>query len=144
MMISNLRFNFLEADERMNTSMEQILFYTTNKEKAAQVKEVCEGLEVSFRRLTPGDIQQSVAAVVSGDYKLPLGRSTPLPALYAQPELLLFSGLKDKTLDKFLKEYQKSGIAPTDLKAVVTPFNCTWTLYQLTEQLLREHRRLHK
>lgn len=124
--------------------MERILFYTTSKEKAGQVKALCEKLKIDFRRLTPGDIQQSVSAVVSGDYKLPLGKSAPLPALYVQPELMLFSGLKDKTLDRFLAEYRQAGIAPTDLKAVVTPFNCTWTLYQLTEQLLRERRRLGK
>ena len=124
--------------------MEQILFYTTDGGKAKQVEDLCLSLGLAFRRLTVGDIRYAVASVVSGDYKLPLGGPASVPLSYVQPELLLFSGLKDKTLDRFLKRFRAEGIAPVPLKAVVTPFNCTWTLYELTQQLQRERAVLGK
>jgi len=124
--------------------MELILLYTTNKEKAEAIEKLCQGLSFQFRRLTPADIHCSVAAVVSGDYKFPLGRKAPLPAAYVQPELLIFSGLKDKSLDRFLQQYKKAGLQPIQLKAVVTPFNCNWTIYDLTQQLQREHAAMHR
>ena len=118
--------------------MEQILLYTTDNMKAQKIEALCSSLGVGFRRLTVGDLRFSVASVVSGDYKLPLG-AAPLPSLYVQPELMLFSGLKDRTLNAFLKRYRQEKITPIPLKAVVTPFNCSWTLVQLTMQLQREH-----
>ncbi|MCQ2452727.1 MAG: DUF3783 domain-containing protein [Oscillospiraceae bacterium] len=124
--------------------MELVLLYTTNKDKAAAIEKLCGRLGFQFRRLTPMDIGCAVAAVVSGDYKFPLGRKAPLPAAYSQPELLVFSGLKDKSLDRFLQQYKKEELQPIALKAVVTPFNCNWTIYDLTQQLQREHDALHR
>ncbi len=119
--------------------MEQVLVYTRDKEKAGTIEALCSSLSIGFRRLTFGDLRFSVASVISGDYKLPLGAAPPLSALYVQPELMLFNGLKDRTLNAFLKEYRQENIAPIPLKAVVTPFNCSWTLLELTAQLQREH-----
>ncbi len=119
--------------------MEQVLVYTPDKEKAGTIVALCSSLGIGFRRLTLGDLRFSVASVISGDYKLPLGAAPPLSALYVQPELMLFNGLKDRTLNAFLKEYRQENIAPIPLKAVVTPFNCSWTLLELTAQLQREH-----
>lgn len=119
--------------------MEQVLVYTPDKEKAGTIEALCSSLGIGFRRLTLGDLRFSVASVISGDYKLPLGAAPPLSALYVQPELMLFNGLKDRTLNAFLREYRQENIAPIPLKAVVTPFNCSWTLLELTAQLQREH-----
>ena len=119
--------------------MEQVLVFTTDREKAQKIEGLCSSLGVGFRRLTIGDLRFSVASVISGDYKFPLGAAAPLPALYVQPELMLFNGLKDRTLDTFLKKYRQENISPIPLKAVVTPFNCSWTLVELTAQLQREH-----
>ena len=69
--------------------MEQILVYTTDKEKARKIETLCSSLGVGFRLLTLGDLRFSVASVVSGDYKLPLGAAPPLAAMYVQPELML-------------------------------------------------------
>ena len=119
--------------------MEQVLVYTQDAEKAQKIEALCASLGVGFRRLTLKDLRFSVASVISGDYKLPLGAVPPLSALYVQPELMLFSGLKDRTLNAFLKRYKQEKITPIPLKAVVTPFNCSWTLVELTAQLQREH-----
>ena len=123
--------------------MEQVLVYTSDKEKARKIEALCTSLGVGFRLLTLGDMRFSVASVVSGDYKLPLGAAPPLSALYVQPELMLFNGLKDRTLNAFLKKYRQENISPIPLKAVVTPFNCSWTLTELTGQLQREHARFN-
>ena len=123
--------------------MEQVLVYTSDKEKARKIEALCTSLGVGFRLLTLGDMRFSVASVVSGDYKLPLGAAPPLSARYVQPELMLFNGLKDRTLNAFLKKYRQENISPIPLKAVVTPFNCSWTLTELTGQLQREHARFN-
>ena len=54
------------------------------------------------------------------------------------PELILFFGIPDKLLDTFLAEYKKTDLERIRLKAIVTPTNLGWTVYQLTEHLNKE------
>lgn len=54
------------------------------------------------------------------------------------PELLVFCGLEDGLLDRFLAEYRRRGIDPIGLKAVATPHNLFWTVCELTEELEQE------
>ena len=56
---------------------------------------------------------------------------------------MLFQGLADKEVHRFLEMYRAEGIPTVDLKAVVTPWNLTWTLYELAEHLKEEHRSMH-
>ncbi len=61
------------------------------------------------------------------------------PAGYRQPEIMVFSGISSEGLDMFLGAWRMAGIAPVPLKAILTPYNYTWTVYQLTQELVREH-----
>ena len=60
------------------------------------------------------------------------------PALYNLPEFMIFNGFADEELDEFLHAYRAAGIPKIQLKAVVTPFNIGWTLYELIEHLKEE------
>ena len=66
-------------------------------------------------------------------------RENGVPADYKQPEVMVFSGITDTQLDMFLHGYKMGGISPIYLKAILTPYNYTWSLYQLTQELIREH-----
>lgn len=61
------------------------------------------------------------------------------PKEYRQPELMIFSGVSSEALDLFLGAWRMAGITPIFLKAILTPYNYTWTVYQLTQELIREH-----
>ena len=64
--------------------------------------------------------------------------SKKAPALYNLPEFMIFNGFADEELDEFLHAYRAAGIPKIQLKAVVTPFNIGWTLYELIERLKEE------
>ncbi len=67
-----------------------------------------------------------------------LQSSKKAPALYNLPEFMIFNGFADEELDEFLHAYRAAGIPKIQLKAVVTPFNIGWTLYELIEHLKEE------
>ena len=58
------------------------------------------------------------------------------------PDVIVFAGMKEECLDNFLKEYNGAGIAPTPLKAIVTPYNVGWSLSGLIAELIKEHKEL--
>ena len=61
-----------------------------------------------------------------------------MPESYRMPELLVFCGLEDGLLDQFLAGYRQREIEPIGLKAVATPHNLFWTVYELTTELEQE------
>ena len=61
-----------------------------------------------------------------------------IPQLYTMPELIIFSGFDENSLNEFLKAYKAKGIEKVQLKAVITPYNLNWTLYDLIEHLKEE------
>ena len=59
-------------------------------------------------------------------------------------EMLVFSGITEKIMDSFLDAYKNAGIAPIELKAVITMYNIFWTPVALFSELSRERRRIAK
>lgn len=68
------------------------------------------------------------------------------PGIYAAigfpVEMLVLCGLEEGDLDRFLKAYRKAEIAPVPLKAVLTPYNVSWTAEKLFGELMAEHTRM--
>ncbi len=54
-------------------------------------------------------------------------------------ELMVLYRFSDEKLSQLLRELRKSN-AQVDLKAVLTDTNCSWTLLELYDEVLREHR----
>jgi hypothetical protein len=120
--------------------MERIFLYTPKAEKRAQVQKLCQGLGMECREILPKDLNRYVAEVTGSGS--PARRPVPpeqAPVFYQMPELMLFYGLADGRLDVFLEEYKKAGIDRIDLKAVITPINNSWTIYELACELKREN-----
>ena len=119
--------------------MEKVLFYSDNEMKAEAIKSLCNELHVSFMRLKRGDLGSMVISLVSPSIDPIRSKKTSVPALYIQPEIMIMSGFEDKKLDVYLAAYRSRGIEPVDLKAVLTPYNCMWSVYELTQELEKEN-----
>lgn len=140
-----------------------VLYYTEDKGKAQQIEMLCGQLSFKTKRLRGSDAGTPVGKLagmsVKAETSSPAGmsinaekagaaaekngeapsRENGVPADYKQPEVMVFSGITDTQLDMFLHGYKMGGISPIYLKAILTPYNYTWSLYQLTQELIREH-----
>lgn len=105
------------------------------REKA--IAGLCKRLGFRVRKLKPADANVEIG-VLAGVCGAAGKDHVKAPALYQMPEMLIFSGMPEKGLDTFLAEYKAAGIEPVGLKAVVTPYNLTWTAYELAAELLKE------
>ena len=124
-----------------------VLFYTDNLKKEKQIKELCRSLGLVTRAIKKQDIKKPVGSIcaqggIKGSSLLIKEEKAKAPDKYNLPELIIFSGLSDEGVYKFLEEYKKSEIEPVGLKAVVTPTNISWSLYELVCELEKERKHL--
>lgn len=115
-----------------------IYAYSSSKEKIEAIKAASEKIGHKFGAISQGQLNDSVAKITMG-MNVPC-KSPKAPPLYVLPEVLLFAGMKDGELDKFLVIYKATGLSPVRLKAMVTPYNMNWSLYALVEELQKEAR----
>ena len=115
-----------------------VLYFIADSKKDKQVAKLCRRLGIRMKGLKPEDGDREIGALAGITRSASARNHGTMPAGYALPELLIFSGLPGEGLDAFLAEYKKAGIEPVGLKAIVTPHNLTWTVYELTAELVRE------
>ena len=118
----------------------QVFLHIPDKNKFDRISKLCEKSGYSCRRIQNADVNRTILELISGQSA---GKKVSAPPLYFLPEIMLFQGLADKEVHRFLEMYRAEGIPTVDLKAVVTPWNLTWTLYELAEHLKEEHRSMH-
>ena len=115
-----------------------IMFYTKDVHKSEQITNLCKKLDIRTRQIKPSDINMETGSL-AGIKNLGIKKEkNKAPVGYEMSEVMIFSGLSDSDLDIFLAEYKKENIAPIALKAVLTPYNISWTLYELIAELQRE------
>ena len=112
-----------------------ILMHINDREKAETVRRIAGNIGeeikvIGYRELNRTLTGLSLGRVLTGNVKI--------PALYQMPEILVFIGVEDKKTDRFLDEYKESKAEPIALKAVATPHNIGWTVYELIEHLKEE------
>lgn len=118
----------------------QVFLHIPDKNKLDRISKLCEKSGYSCRRIQNADVNRTILELISGQSA---GKKVSAPPLYFLPEMMIFQGLADKEVHRFLEMYRAEGIPAVDLKAVVTPWNLTWTLYELAEHLKEEHRSMH-
>ena len=118
----------------------QLFLHIPDKNKFDRISKLCEKSGYSCRRIQNADVNRTILELISGQSA---GKKVSAPPLYFLPEMMIFQGLADKEVHRFLEMYRAEGIPAVDLKAVVTPWNLTWTLYELAEHLKEEHRSMH-
>jgi hypothetical protein len=122
-----------------------IMYHVNDENKKIQLEVLCLGLSIQAKELKPSDLNEQVGRLAGIKGTLPQPASiNQIPAIFSMPELILFSGVPSSKLDEFLQSYKKLGLTPTKLKAVVTPNNVSWTLYQLINELSQEALRMDK
>ncbi|MBR4776365.1 MAG: DUF3783 domain-containing protein [Lachnospiraceae bacterium] len=125
--------------------MEALYIHTENIEKRSAINKLCENLGIKVKEIGYSDLNRTVLDIVAS---VPImfnnktningGTESKVPPLFLMPEFILFNGFNDESLQGFLAAYRKAGIEKVALKAVVTPYNITWTLYDLIEHLKEE------
>ena len=118
----------------------QVFLHIPDKNKLDRISKLCEKSGYSCRRIQNADVNRTILELISGQSA---GKKVSAPPLYFLPEMMIFQGLADKEVHQFLEAYRAEGIPAVDLKAVVTPWNLTWTLYELAEHLKEEHQSMH-
>lgn len=117
--------------------MKTIYQFIPDKKKRETVAKICREQNIALRELSLKDLNRTVAAICGVGMKTAAAHKSA-PAMYMLPEIMLFYGIDDKGLDLFLDAYNMSGAAMIRLKAVITPTNLGWTLYELAEELGKE------
>jgi hypothetical protein len=122
-----------------------IMYHVNDENKKIQIEVLCLGLSIPTKELKPTDLNEQVGKLAGIKGTLPQPTSTDkIPVIFSMPELILFSGVSSVKLDEFLQSYKSVGLTPTKLKAVITPNNVRWTLYQLINELSQEALRMDK
>ena len=117
-----------------------IMYYVQDEKKKIQMEVLGMSMSITTKQLKPSDLNTQVGTLigVKNIALLDMSQAEKAPAIFCMPEIIIFSGISDKMLDEFLFSYKKVGLTPTKLKAVVTPKNVNWTLYQLIRELSSE------
>lgn len=114
-----------------------VIYHIKDQKKEKKFIELCKRLQLYTRKIKPHDVNSSVGTL-AGFPGMTAKKEKKAPAGYELPELLVFSGMSDKKLDEFLAEYRREGIDTINLKAIVTAENISWSLYELTGELVKE------
>ena len=118
--------------------MATIWMHIPSLEKRKQIEEICKKNGWNSGLLSGKDLNCPLYQLVKFPFFGKEKEHKSLPPFYGMPELLLFAGLGDSELDHFLAAYKESGLKPVSLKAVVTPYNAGWSLYELILELQKE------
>jgi hypothetical protein len=121
-----------------------IMYHVHDENKKIQLEVLCLSLSIPTRELKATDLNEQVGKLAGIKGMTQNASGEKIPALFSMPEVILFSGVPNAKLDEFLYSYKNVGLTPTKLKAVVTPRNVSWTLYQLINELSQEAVKMEK
>ena len=122
--------------------MAGILLFGLKKEKECTVRAVAQKIGVDVTAVDRRDYGQKIGTLagISGFSKE--RKSYEGPDFAA--EMIVFSGLNPQQMDTFLAEYKATGEQPIPLKAIITPYNISWTADALFRELMKEHLQMGK
>jgi hypothetical protein len=117
-----------------------ILYYVQEEKKKIQIEVIGMSMSIETKQLKPSDLNTQVGklAGLRNVAPLDLTQIEKPPVIFCMPEIVIFSGVPNKSLDEFMLSYKNVGVPPISLKAVTTPKNINWTLYQLIKELSSE------
>ncbi|MDE7476627.1 MAG: DUF3783 domain-containing protein [Lachnospiraceae bacterium] len=126
------------------TQKSMIMYYVQDEKKKIQMEVLGMGMSIATKPLKPSDLNTQVGVLIGMKNITPIdpAQIEKVPAIFCMPEIIIFSGIENKKLDEFLLSYKNIGLTPTKLKAVVTPKNVNWTLYQLIRELSSEREQI--
>ena len=128
----------------MAEKQEGTVLYYVHEDKKIQLEVLCLSLNLRAKQLKASDLNErlGVLAEMKGIKMTEVSQNEKAPFLFQMPEVLVFSGVPEKKLDGFLAGYKNLGLENIQLKAVITPHNIRWTLYQLVQELKSESHKI--
>lgn len=117
---------------------EQVLLYgIKDPDKERKLKAILIRMGVRIRNISTDACHQKVGylAGIKGFEQIEASDMTKQPV---QDEMLIMRGFTNARLDLLLKEMRKNNIT-INLKAIMTDHNQHWNLYELYEELKKEH-----
>ncbi len=116
-----------------------LLCWNLTPERAGRIRTLCAVQRIRMREVPPEDWGEPVGAL-SG---LLARTGAAAPETRFDGEMLLLCGFSEAALNGFLQGFRRSGLAPVDRKAVLTPGNAMWSSVELFRELDCEHRAMH-
>ena len=128
---------YLEGHEVIPVCPEVLGGLPTPRDPSEIVRVAAEKIGVDVTAVNRRDYGQKIGtlAEISGFHKNGKIYNGPDFAI----EMLVFSGMDSQQVDAFLAEYKATGLPPVALKAIVTPYNVSWTADALLRELMKEH-----
>lgn len=127
--------------KEMRIGMKKVLLFNVGFFKEGQIFHLCKMLNIQPVKVKPeeyGDIIGYLAGIKGMKSNGKKCRATGI-----NQEMMVFAGISSDELDVFLQKYNEMGIEKISLKAMVTPFNVSWTGEQLYKELVREHKSVY-
>lgn len=106
------------------------------------IKEILGLAEVLAREVDREEYTETVGALVG--IKACSKQANPYRGKPFEKELMVFAGLSEEKFNRILAEMKKRQVKKVDYKAVMTPFNLTWTVEALYEEIAKEHREMSR
>ena len=126
---------------RRNTDTKTLYYNIKNDNKKIGTLELCEQLGIETIPIRSSDLNKTLLCITRGSIPgMPDTLPVNIPIMYDLPELLVFSGFEEADVRSFLTEYKQKGIEKIPLKCMITPYNLSWSLFDLVEHLKEENR----
>ncbi|WP_367566364.1 DUF3783 domain-containing protein [Lacrimispora sp.] len=132
----------------MAAGKEMVLYYQPesdrqkgNGTKAAKLKSVLVRMGVRIKNISQEQMGQTVGflAGLEGFEEKEAEACPPV-----EEELLVMRNFSNSRLDELLMNLRRAGVEKIALKAVLTDTNCKWKLYDLYQELVKEHEVMSK
>ena len=135
-----------------------ILLFGVDDNQQEKIKSFCSSFSVEVSPVEKKDCNQTIGSLAGiPKAKNTFGRMSrgktastgkaaeancDMPA-FSEP-MMVFCNLEQEVLNQYLEGYSGAGIEKIALKAVLTPYNVSWTPKQLFEELREEHSAMTK
>jgi hypothetical protein len=105
------------------------------------LKGILVTMGVRIKNVESSEYHRSIgelAGVLEGQEEKELCKSGELTE-----EMMIMCGFAQNMIQELLLRIRKQGMAPVDLKAILTETNQTWTSMEVYEEIKKEHRMMH-
>lgn len=122
----------------MAVPKETVLYYNqTSGQKAALVKSVLVRMGIRIKNISPGQVTQRVGYLAGLPGYEEEEEKADQPVI--EEEVLVMKGFSSSRIDGLLYELRRAKVPKIELKAVLTESNCSWTFYELYQEIKKEH-----
>ena len=121
---------------------EMVLYYTPEQnENVNRLKGVLVRMGIRIRNVAPEQVDETVGAL-AGMQGFALSGRKEEEHPFIPEQMLVMHRFTGRRMDELLANLRKAGVPKIDLKAVVTPSNCSWSFYHLYEEIREEHEKM--